>query len=199
MLIGVTLATRKIAASATTTAAPPTTSGHRRRDDRAEHDQQRQRRQRQRDRLAPTQVRFGDRLDVAVERRPAGEARPRARRGVAERSRGSPAAPPANRRAEVEEDDVVRRVAIGRDLARRQRVRQDALDVRRLGHVARSPRPRRFRRRGRRPRSVSQWKTTTSAACGTPISVSRSVFARADSRSACTKPPARSAPSNTYS
>ena len=46
---------------------------HGRRDDRAEDEQQRERRERQRDQLAAPQVRLGDLLDVAVERRAAGQ------------------------------------------------------------------------------------------------------------------------------
>ena len=57
---------------------------------RPEDDQQRERRQRQRDQLAPPQVGLGHGLDVAVERRPAGQldVEARARRGGGSRRIG---------------------------------------------------------------------------------------------------------------
>ena len=81
-----------------------------RRDDRAEDEQQRDRGERQRDDLAPPQVGLRDRLDVAVERRAAGELDVEAGR-LAERR-----ADPRQRRressgADRQEHDVVGRVA----------------------------------------------------------------------------------------
>ncbi len=90
------------------------------RHDGAEDEEQRQRRQRQRDDLAPLQVLLGHRLDVAVERRTAGELDLEARRLAQSRSRriGSAAGESSGR--QVEEDDVVGGVPVGRDLARRE-------------------------------------------------------------------------------
>ena len=72
------------------TAVPPTTSGTPAATTRAEHEQQREGGQRQRDELAAPQVGLGHRLDVAVERRPAGQQRTAPRAPAAGRSRGPP-------------------------------------------------------------------------------------------------------------
>ncbi len=56
-----------------TTAAAADEDRHACGDDAAEHEQQRQRRQWQRDELAPLQVLLREHLDVAVERRSAGQ------------------------------------------------------------------------------------------------------------------------------
>ncbi len=105
------------------------------RHDRTEHEQERNRRQRQRDDLAPLEVRLRHVLDVAVERRPAGDL-------DADPGRVGEALDDAGQRGgrvvgrDREEHDVVGRAAIGGDLARRERVREDANDVRRVWHVA---------------------------------------------------------------
>ena len=146
MLIGMSEATTKIAASATTTAAPPTASGTPGGDQRAEHEDQRERGQRQRDDLAPAQVRLRDGLDVAVEGRAAGEL-------DVERGRRSEALVQDRQgvgrvvRRQVEEDDVVGGVAVGRDLARGEGVRHDPRDVRRASGCRAPRRRRRSRRR----------------------------------------------------
>ena len=105
------------------------------RDQRAEDEEERERRQRQRHELAPLQVGLGDGLDVAVEGRAAGQLDRQARRlvqSVAEDRQGLRRIV----RRQVEEDDVVGRVPVGRDLARREQVRHDARDVRRGRDVA---------------------------------------------------------------
>ena len=73
MLIGITDATMKIPASATSTDGAADRERHARRDEAAEHEQQGERGERQRDQLRPLEVALGDRLDVAVERRAAGD------------------------------------------------------------------------------------------------------------------------------
>ena len=99
------------------------------RDRGAEDEQQGDGGERQRDDLAPPEVRLGHALDVAVERRPAGELdgqpgrlvepfakdRQRVRRVVGR---------------QVEEDDVVGGMPVGRDLPRGQEMRDHAGDVR---------------------------------------------------------------------
>ena len=106
-----------------------------RRDQRTEDEDQRQRRQRQRDDLAPLQVGLGDGLDVAVEGGPAGQF-------DIEPGRRSQALAKDRQRVgrivggQVEEDDVVGGVAVGRDLAWREEVGDDAGDVRRGRDVA---------------------------------------------------------------
>ena len=95
------------------------------RHDRAEHQQQRERRERQRDDLAALEVALADCLDVAVEGRAAGQLDRQARRlaeALAEDRQGVGRV--VGR--QVEQDDVVRRVAVGRDLARLEQVRDDA-------------------------------------------------------------------------
>ena len=136
MLIGVTLATTKMTASATSTAAPPTTSGTPAATTEPNTSSRARAGERQRDDLAPAEVGLGDRLDVAVER---GAAREPAT--VSPATCGGAAADRRQRVGrvvgrQVEEDDVVRGVAVGRDLARRQQVRHDARDVRRGRDVA---------------------------------------------------------------
>jgi hypothetical protein len=146
MLIGVTDAIPKIAASATTTAAPPVASGSAA----ATSDPNTSRRgQRQRDQLALAEVGLRHLLDVAVERRPTGQLDVEAV-GVDEAIRD-----PGQRggrvvRRDREEDDVVGRVPVGRDLAGRERVRDDSGDVRRGRERVRRRRGRRieFRRSG---------------------------------------------------
>ncbi len=99
------------------------------RDRGAEDDQQRDGGKRQRDHLAPSEVRFRHALDVAVERRPAGQL---------DRQAGCLVEPSAEDRQglrgvigrQVEEDDVVGGVPVGRDLPRRQQMRDHARDVR---------------------------------------------------------------------
>ena len=194
MLIGVMPATTKIAARATSTAAPPTASGTRRGDDRSEHEQQRDRRERQRDELAAAEVGLGHGLDVAVERGAAGELDLEPGRRGASRSRIPGRAAGESSGGSRQEDDVVGGVAVGRDLARAERVRQDPDDVRRLGDVGRSRRPRRSRTPACRPSAVGLWSTTTTADGGVLSSSWRRALARADSRSSRMKPPARSAP-----
>ena len=78
MLNGVCEATKKMAPRATTTADPPTTIGTPAARP-AEDEQQRERGERQRDQLGPLQVALGEHLDVAVERRAAGQERSHAR------------------------------------------------------------------------------------------------------------------------
>ena len=73
MLIGVTPAIRKIAGQRDDHRRAADDERHAGRDHRAEHEQQRERRERQRDQLAPLEVRLGHLLDVAVERRAAGQ------------------------------------------------------------------------------------------------------------------------------
>ena len=137
MLISVKLATTKIAASETSTAAPADRERHARGDHRAEHEQQGQAGQGQRDELAPSQVVLGDGLDVAVERRPAGQLdrdRPAGQAGQPLLDAGQGVGRIVG--ADIEEDDVVGGLPIGRDLARSQLVREDLGDVRR---ASRSP------------------------------------------------------------
>ena len=103
-------------------------------DDRSEHEQERDRRQGQRDDLAPLEVRFRHVLDVAVERRPAGDLDSQPGRvGEALDDAGQRGRRVVRR--DREEDDVVGGPAVGRHLARRERVRKDADDVRRRRHV----------------------------------------------------------------
>ena len=88
---------------------------------RAEHEQERQSGQRKGDQLGAAEIRFGESLDVAVEGRAAGQRDFESGR----RSQCSSDEWQALRgvvRREVELDDVVGRVTIGRDLARRQHV-----------------------------------------------------------------------------
>ena len=194
MLIGVRLATRKIAASATTTAAPPTTSGTRRGDDRAEDEQQRDRGQRQRDDLAPAEVGLRDRLDVAVERRAAGQL------DLEPGRLAEPLADPGQGRRRI-----VRARSTGRRCRRRcgRRSRPGAGS----GCGARSGR--RTARRGRAAIAVGRRRLERGRAGGRAVAVVgrrrpptagspapswRSAFARADSRSSRMKPPARSTP-----
>ena len=191
MLIGVTDATRKIAASATTTAVPPTTSGTPAATARPEDDQQREGGQRQRDELAAPQVRLRHGLDVAVERRAAGQLDRQAGRLVEPLAQDRQGVGRVVRR-QVEEDDVVGGVPVGRDLPRRQEVRDDAGDVRRARRCRRRPPPRRPRRpgvpasSGRAAEDDDERRRRRRRA-----RVSRSAFARADSRSSRMKPPAR--------
>ena len=99
-----------------------------------EHEQERQRRKRERDDLASTEIGFRNGLDVAVERRAAGELHVDA---------GRMGEPVANSRqgcrrvvrSDRQEDDVVGRVAVRGDLPRTQRVRHDPHDVWRLGDM----------------------------------------------------------------
>ena len=90
-------------------------------------------------------------------------------------------------RRQVQEDDVVGRVPVGRDLARRQQVGHDPRDVRRVGMSARLAAAA-DSNAGVPASSVGLEKTTTRADGGTPSSVPRSAFARADSRSSRMKP-----------
>ena len=129
MLIGVRPATTKMAANARTTAAPPTISGIAAATTDPKTMSSARAAERQRDQLAAPEVRLGHRLHVAVERGAAGQAHLEPGRVVQCRAQ----ARQRSRRivgGEVEQDDVVRRVAVGRDLAGREGVRQDAADVR---------------------------------------------------------------------
>ena len=110
--------------------------------------------QRQRDDLASPQVRFRDRLDVAVERRPSGQL------DLQPGRRAEPLADPGQGgrrivRRDRQEDDVVGGVAVGRDLARAEGVGQDPDDVRRLGHARDRLRGRRLERRAAGGRGVA--------------------------------------------
>jgi hypothetical protein len=108
---------------------------HTRCDHRAEDEQQRKRRKRQRDDLASLEVAFADALDVAVERRAAGQLDGHARRLTQpfpqdrQRVRGVVC-------GQVEQDDVIRRMPVGRDLTRSDQVGDDPHDVRRTRDVA---------------------------------------------------------------
>ena len=105
---------------------------HARGDHRAEDQQEGQTGEGQGDELAPPEVVLRDRLDVAVEGRPAGQL-------DRDRPAGQAGEPLLDARqgigrivgADVEQDHVVRGLPIGRDLARRQLVREDLGDVRR--------------------------------------------------------------------
>ena len=188
MLIGVAPAIRKIAGQRDDHGRAADGERHRRRDDRAEDEQQRERRERQRDELAPPQVGLGHLLDVAVERRPAGQPDLQPG-GVVNRRADARQRPRGVVRGQVEQDDVVRGVPVGGDLPRRQGVRDHALDE--LGARARprAPSRRAISNAGSPAFAVSEWRTMTSAASGTPISVSRSALACADSRSSRMNPP----------
>ena len=192
MLIGVNWATTKIAAIATRTLDPPTTSGTPGRDQRSEDDQQRQGREGQRDDLASLEVALADVLHVTVERRPAGELDSQARRvtqALTEDRQGVGRVV----RGQVEQHDVVCRVAVGRDLARLEQVRHDADHVRSRWDVAhrRSGRGLELGPAGRERVGVERPPPGRTAA--TPSSCSRRALARADSRSSRMKPPARRA------
>ena len=117
---------------------------HARGDEAAEHEQQGEGRQRQRDQLAAPEVGLGDRLDVAVERRAAGDLDAQAGDLAQGRLDGRDRVGRVVRR-QVEEDDVVRGVAVRADLARGEDVGQDP------GHVRGARRRPRGRLRSRRP------------------------------------------------
>ncbi len=127
---------------------------HRRGHQRAEHDDQRQAGQWQRDQLAPPQVGLRHALDVAVEGRPTGqldvEIGRMAEEGLEDRQDVGRVVG-----GEVEEEDVIRGVAIGRDLAFRQQVRQLADDVRRGGKPGRGSRGGCLEGRGSRQQRVA--------------------------------------------
>ena len=91
MLIGMTEATTKMPRQRDDDRRAADDQRHARGDERAEDDRQGERRQRQRDDLAPPQVRLGDGLDVAVERRPAGQLDVEARAPAAGARAGSAA------------------------------------------------------------------------------------------------------------
>jgi hypothetical protein len=116
-------------------ARPADHERHARRDQRSEDDQQRQGREGQRDDLASLEVALADVLHVTVERRPAGELDSQARRvtqALTEDRQGVGRVV----RGQVEQHDVVCRVAVGRDLARLEQVRHDADHVRSRWDVA---------------------------------------------------------------
>ena len=105
------------------------------RDQRAEDQQQGERRERQRDDLAPLEVSLAHLLDIAVEGRPAREFDGQTGRLVQAFAEDREGIGRVVGR-QVEQDDVVRGVAIRRDLARLQEMRDDADDVGRRRDVA---------------------------------------------------------------
>ena len=113
------------------------------RDGRAEDHEQRQRGERERDDLAPLEVGLGHGLHVAVEGGSAGQLDRQARRLVQALAQDRQRLRRVVGR-QVEEDDVVGGVAVGRDLPRRDEVRDHPRDVRRPGDVRDGRRRRAF-------------------------------------------------------
>ena len=120
MLIGVTLGDQEDPGQRDDDRRAADRQRHRRRDHRAEDEQQRERGERQRDELAPPEVRLGHLLDVAVERRAAGQ--PDLEAGhLPDRRADAGQRPRRVVGGEVEQDDVVGGVPVRGDLSRRQR------------------------------------------------------------------------------
>ena len=146
MLIGVAEATRKIPAEGRDDRGAADRERQGRGDDGSEDEEERQRRERERDHLAPPEVGLGDLLDVAVEGRPAGQSHLELRHvherraDAGQRERGVVG-------REVQGDDVVGGVAVGRDLARREGVRQDVQHVRLVVDAGDRPQGRGLERR----------------------------------------------------
>ena len=189
MLIGMTEATRKIAASATRTAVPPTMSGTPGRHGRAEDHEQRQRRQRQRDDLAPLEVGLRHGLHVAVEGGPAGQLDRQARRLVQALAQDRQRLR-ANRRA-AGRGRRCRRPCGGRPRpaagATRCETTRATCGAPAMSATAAAAAP---SKAGVPASMVGLSKTMTSADGGAPSSRPRRAFARADSRSSRMNPPA---------
>ena len=148
MLIWVTPARPKMTARATTTAPPPTTSGTPAATTEPKTSSRATAASGRRPARLAAQVVLGDGLDVAVERRPAGQrARRRARPAASPVARARPERVRRVVGRQVEGDDVVDGPAVDPDLVRRQAVGQDPGHVRGAGH--RGPRP------ARRPRTAA--------------------------------------------
>ena len=116
MLIGISEATTKIAGQRHDDRRATDRQRHAGGDQRPEDEDERQGGQRQRDDLAPTQVGLGHGLDVAVEGRAAGQLDRQPGRVVQALAQDRQRVGRIVGR-QVEEDDVVGRVPVGRDLA----------------------------------------------------------------------------------